>query len=213
MHVDPGHPDAGAPLLTWLARAIAAMGGEVVIADGDENLVRSRRPGDPGSAAHVVVAAGLPNLLHEFGHAVQFGRLADDHGIDYAEIPFDVRRAEHRRLLWEELACAVLSCAYLEQDPAAIDAWFAEQLEIQGVFYGLEHDLPGLVALIEATFAAHPGELERVESAAYAQVEAALRSVGAPSAVAEPRARLEFTALWARYRAGRPLPAGPLAAL
>ena len=211
MRVDPSHPDAGEPLLHWLARALAAMGGEVVIADGDENLVRSRRPDDPGTAPYLVVAAGLPNLLHEFVHAVQFGRLADDHGIDYAQIPFDVRRPEQRRLLWEELACSVLSCAYLEQDPARIDAWFAEQLEIQGVFYGLEHDLPGFLEFLEATRAAYPGELERVLGAAYAEAEAVLRAAGAPDEVARPRARLEFSGLWTRYRAARPPAARHLA--
>jgi hypothetical protein len=49
---------------------------------------------------------------------LQAGRLADDHGLDYGQIPLRPRaRRAHRRHLWEELACCLVSCAYLE--PAA----------------------------------------------------------------------------------------------
>lgn len=206
LFVETGHPDAGAPLLEWFARAVAAMDGEVVIADGDENLVRARRPGDPGARPFVVVAAGLPNLVHEFVHAIQFGRLADDHGIDYGLIPFDVRVAAQRRLLWEELACCAVSCAYA---PAGtIDAWFKEQVEIQGVFYGVEGDPAAFAALVERTDVAYPGELAGTVEAAYATVERALAAAGAPPHEARPPQRPDFFALWARYRAGLP-PAAP----
>lgn len=211
LYVEPGHPDAGAPLLGWFARALAAMDGEVVIAPGDDNLVRSRRPGDPGARPFVVVASGLPNLVHEFVHAIQFGRLADDHGIDYGLIPLDVAVAEQRRILWEELACSVISCAYA---PAAVtDAWFKEQVEIQGVFYGLEGDVPGFAGLVDRTRAAYPGELEAVVEAAYRAVERALVAAGAPAEVSLPMQRPEFSGLWARYRAGIPVAAdmGPVA--
>lgn len=209
LYVEPGHADAGAPLLEWFARAVAAMDGEVVIADGDDNLVRRRRPGDPGARPFVVVAAGLPNLVHEFVHAIQFGRLADDHGIDYALIPFDVRVAAQRRLLWEELACCAVSCAYA---PAgSVEAWFKEQVEIQGVFYGVEGDPAAFAALVERADAGYPGELAATVAAAYDAVERALTAAGAPPEEARPRARLDFFALWARYRAGLPPAAQTLA--
>ena len=133
MHIEPGHPDAAHPLLVLAARVLEDMGGEVVLHTRDDNLVRSRRDGDPGSAPFIVEAAGLPNLLHELVHVLQFGRLADDHGLDYGQIPLDLGDPAHRRHLWEELACCLVSCAYLE--PAAEAAWFAEQVGIQGVFY------------------------------------------------------------------------------
>lgn len=197
LHVAPAHPDAASPLLVWAARAFAALGAEVVIADGDDNLIRSRRPADPGSLPFVVVAAGLPNLMHELAHAVQAGRLADDHGFDYSRIPLDVADASLRALLWDELACAAISCAYGE--PGEVDAWFKEQVEIQGVFYGRE-DGEDFASFVEATRARHPGELEARVAAAYAAVEAALVGAGAPPEVARPE-RLSFAGLWARYRA------------
>ncbi len=198
LHVEPGHPDAGAPLLGWAARAFATLGAEVVIADGDDNLIRSRRPDDPGALPFVVVAAGLPNLMHELAHAVQAGRLADDYGFDYSQIPLDVADASRRALLWDELACAVISCAH--GDPGEVDAWFKEQVEIQGVFYGRE-DGEDFASFVEATRARHPGELEARLAAAYAAVEAALLRAGATPDLARPE-RLGFDGLWARYRAG-----------
>lgn len=200
LYVEPGHPDAGAPLLHRLARALAGLGGEVVIARGDDNLVRARRPGDPGDRPFVVVASGLPNLLHEVVHALLFGRLADDHGFDYNKIPLDLADAGDRRLLWEELACCVVSCAYGE--PAAADAWFKEQVEIQGVFHGVPDDLEAFAARVEGAIAAYPGELEAVVAGAYAAVERILLEAGAPPPEALPMQMLSFSGLWARYRAG-----------
>ena len=207
LFVEPGHPDAGAPLLSVLARALAVMGAEVVIAAGDDNLIRARRADDPGDRPFVLVAAGLPNLVHEFVHAVQAGRLADDHGFDYGLIPLDLQVREQRALLWEELACSVLSCAYA---PAGgdVDAWFKEQVEIQGVFYGVSEGAE-FAALVDATRAAHPAELPAAVEAAYRAVAQALRGVGAADAEAEPPQHLTFEALWARYR--QQLPASPLA--
>lgn len=197
LYVEPGHPDAGAPLLAAIARALAAMGAEVVIAAGDDNLIRSRRADDPGTRPFVIVAAGLPNLVHEFAHAIQTGCLADDYGLDYSLIPLDLRVPDQRRLLWEELACCVLACAYAPAGGDA-DAWFQEQVEIQGVFFGVSEG-PEFVALVEATRAAHPDELPAVMEAAYRAFAQALRGVGATDAEAEPPQRLTFEALWERY--------------
>lgn len=199
MHVEPGHPDAAQPLLGHAARVLEDMGGEVVIHTSDDNLVRSRRPGDPGSAPFIVAAAGLPNLLHELLHALQVGRLADDHGFDYGRIPYDLEVADQRRCLWEELACCVISCAYL--DPAHEAEWFAEQVGIQGVFYGHDDDPAGFLAAVDRAVARHGDELEAVLARAYMEVEARLRAVGAAPALAAPRARLDFSALWTRFRA------------
>ena len=125
------HPDSASPLLHFAAEALAAMGARVEIALGGENLVRSlpgpvlaagsdraaqerAHPvacsgGPPKSSAvtpkALVQAEGLPNLLHELAHAVQAGCLADDYGIDYTAIPFDLDTAAGRAVLWDELAC------------------------------------------------------------------------------------------------------------
>jgi len=193
------HPDAGSPLLPWLVRYFEGAGAAVVIAAGAENSLRSLAP---GTGAHFEVAVeGLPNLLHEALHAVQVGALADDHGIDYGLIPFDMKAPAQRLLLWQELACAAVSCGYLE-DPAAEDPWFAEQIEIQGIFFGFaEDDLRGLRGFIEGTIEAYAGELEGVVAAAYAALEERLRAIGAPRSLAGARRRSSFAALWARYRA------------
>lgn len=199
LYVEPGHPHAGAPLLESLARAVAGLGGEVVIADGDDNLVRARRAGDPGHRPWVVVASGLPNLLHEVVHALLFGRLADDHGFDYNKIPLDLADLGDRRLLWEELACCVVSCAYGGIEAA--DAWFKEQVEIQGVFHGVPDDLEAFARRVEAAAAGHPEELAATVDEAYAKLEAALLAAGADAREALPMKKWSFTELWARYRA------------
>ena len=199
LHVEPGHPDAGRPLLAHAAQVLVDMGGEVVIHTHDDNLVRARRPGDPGDAPFIVAAAGLPNLLHELVHVLHAGRLADDHGLDYGQIPYDLEQAAQRQILWEELSCCVVSCAYLEREHEA--AWFAEQVGIQGVFYGYDDDPDGFLAAVDRAVADHDDELQRVLTRAYAATEAALRAAGAPPGLARPRDHLEFHALWARFRA------------
>ncbi len=199
MHLEPGHPDEHRPLLAHAARVLEDMGAEVVIQTQDDNLVRSRRAGDPGEAAFIVEAAGLPNLLHELVHVLLVDRLADDHGLDYGQIPYDLEIAAQRRILWDELSCCTVSCAYLEQDAEA--EWFAEQVGIQGVFYGHDDDPEGFLRRVDRTIAAHGHELDEVLAGAYKVVEARLRAVGAPSALARPRAHLDFTALWTRFRA------------
>lgn len=202
MFVETGHPDAGRPLLAHVAAVFAAMGGEVVITSGDDNLIRARRGGDPGAAPWVIVASGLPNLLHELVHAVQVGFLADDHGLDYGQIPYDLGRPEHRRILWDETAACVLSCAWGEA--ADEEAWFAEQIGIQGVFYGYEEDTPGFHAAVDRVIVEFSNEIREVHAGAYAEVERRLRAVGAPPVLAAPRARLTFGDLWGRFRATVP---------
>jgi len=199
VHIEAAHPDAARPLLHAAGQVLATMGAEVVIHTGDDNLVRARRPGDPGAASFIVAAAGLPNLLHELVHVLQAGRLADDHGLDYGQIPYDLERAEHRRILWDELSCCVISCAYLEVEQEA--AWFAEQVGIQGVFYGHDDDPTGFLAAVDRAVSAHGDELAAVLEGAYAAIEAALTASGAGPALARPRARLAFAPLWERLRA------------
>ncbi len=125
------------PLGEILAGGLAVMGAQVrVDPHCDDNLVRRGRPGEP---PFVVCAQGTPNLVHELGHVLWYGALEDDHGIDYRSIPYDMFTAGGGRLLVEELACTVLSCSYLRVEDADLEregAWFAEQLEIQPVFYG-----------------------------------------------------------------------------
>jgi hypothetical protein len=162
-----------------------------------------------------VRAEGLPNLLHELAHAVQAGRLGDDYGIDYTAIPFDLDSAAGRAILWDELACCVTSCAYLRAHgraarsgaPAAVvlaevDAWFREQVEIQPVFYGMEHDPPGFVARVSALLHSRGAEAHAVLDRAYAALERALAAVGAEPAVAMAAWRPSLPTLWSRLGLG-----------
>jgi len=178
-------------------RAFALRGAEVLVRDGDANWIRRRRADEGGG--YEVLVAGLPNLLHELAHAAQRGELADDHGFDYSLIPLRLERAEERRYLWEELAAAVLSCAYLSAGQRGIDAWFAEQIEIQGVFYGVDDDLDALCALINQALLAHRGEAEATVERAYRACAGWLRDAGAPVEVAEARHRYTAQELWGRY--------------
>lgn len=215
------HPDSASPLLHFAAGALAAMGAQVEIALGGENLVRSL-PGPVQASASpcsgpkaLVQAEGLPNLLHELAHAVQAGRLADDHGIDYTAIPFDLDTAAGRAVLWDELACCVTSCAYLRahgraartgapapQITAEVEAWFREQVEIQPVFYGLEHDPPAFVERVAALARTHAAEAQAVLDRAYAALERALADAGAELAVARSAWRPSLPTLWSLLSPG-----------
>ncbi|MCX4245832.1 hypothetical protein [Paraliomyxa miuraensis] len=163
----------------------------------------------------LVQAEGLPNLLHELVHAVQAGRLDDDHGIDYTAIPFDLDTAAGRAMLWDELACCVISCAYLRgygraaragSSPAAVQAevdhWLWEQVEIQPVFYGLQDDPCGFLTRVGALLNEHGPEAHAVLERAYAATERALREAGADPEVAEVAWRPSFHALWPRLLQG-----------
>lgn len=201
MEIDRDHPDRGQPLLPWAARALEGRGARVrVIPDGDANWIRGLAGAEDG-CTHEVVVHGLANLLHELVHAAQVGHLADDHGVDYGLIPFDLGDPRVRRLVWEEMAAAVIACAYLPGSEAAVDAWFAEQIEIQGVFHGLaEDDLDGLRRLLDRALAGAPGEVAAVVERAYSRTAAWLADSGAPEALVRPPRRPTAAELWERYR-------------
>ncbi len=196
--IAPGQPGADERLLRAVARLFAEGGAAVRVAPAAENLVRRCRPGEASRSGFVVEAQGLPNLLHEALHWLQAGVLDEDYGIDYALIPFDTGDPAQRRLLWQELACCVVSCAYLPGDPARVDPWFAEQVGIQHHFYGYDASAPFL-GHVERLVARHGDELEAVVARAYAGLAAALRGV-APE-LADPPRQLSFGVLWARMRA------------
>jgi hypothetical protein len=213
-----GASNAGAPvechrtgdLVRWIALAIAKMGGAILLGEQRENLCRrasSQEIVQFGGIEWVVEAQGLPNLIHEFVHALFLRRLADDHGFDYGEIPLDVDRPDHRALLWEELACCALStstCAPLSADPPGFArAWFAEQFEIQGVFHGLEGDLERFRARVDGQIRAHGPELvEMVERGRQLLEEALLEQARIPPC--------DVMAIWADYldNCTGPKPAG-----
>lgn len=189
--ISPGHPDRFDPLLARLVNLFATDGADVVIGAEADNVIRPRRAGDPGDLPWIVEAEGVPNLLHELLHALQAGGLAIDHGIDYRLIPFDTEVPAQRLLLWQELTCCTISCAYLADRPAQIQPWFNEQTGILHHFYGHDSAAPFL-AHVEALLVRHPGELEAVVGLGYRLTEERLGS---------PPARLEFEALWKAMQA------------
>jgi hypothetical protein len=179
------------------------MGGCVRIDPNGENLCRRAREGELESA-WVIEAQGLPNLVHELVHAIFLGRLEDDHGFDYGTIPLDLAHADDRRQLWEELACCVISAAYAErfEDPGFRLAWFIEQFEIQGVFHGLEGDLPGFRERVDGAVgrADWRAELEAVLDFGFRETRDRLLAVGAPADLACLNDVLEFERVWEEYR-------------
>jgi hypothetical protein len=166
----------------------------VRVAPGAGNLVRRSLPADGVPLPFVIEVEGLPNLLHEFVHFVLRPPLAVDHGFDYRRIPFDTSESEQRRWLWEELACCVVSCAYLAARPERVEPWFAEQLGIQHHFYG-DPGPAEFLSHVEALVAAHGAELEAVVDDAYAVAAAHLAAAGAADPV--PPRRLGFAPLFA----------------
>lgn len=199
-----------------LAEALRALGAHVERSE-EENLVRRvgerRTLPDPlppfprgfPPVSVLVRVEGLPNLLHEVGHLLLCGVLDDDHGIDYQAIPFDLGTEAGRAVLFEELACCTLSCGYprplRDADAWAwADAWFAEQVEIQPVFYGMEQDPEGFWTTVDAVYRAHTETCEAVVRQAFARTQALLTWAGAPSGVAEPAERLSFGTLLRRAR-------------
>lgn len=201
--VERDHPDAGDPLLAALARALARHGGAVVVRAGAGNLVRPRTAHDAGADEGVrwlVEVEGLPNLLHEFVHFVFKPTLLEDHGFDYALIPFDTARPEQRAWLWEELACCVVSCAYVADRPALVAPWFAEQVGIQHHFYGFTEPA-AFFDHVDALVGQHRAELAAALDLAYARTAAEL--AGAGHAPAGPPRRLGFEELWGPFRGAR----------
>jgi hypothetical protein len=181
-------------------------------AEGD-NLVRAVRTPIgveiPPRKIHVgppiveVWAQGLPNLLHEFVHVILSARLDDDHGIDYHAIPYDVSSELGRQVLFEELACCVVSCAYLEIDDGGstrqrVDAWFVEQVEIQPVFYGMQDEPVRFWTRVEQAVTSHRDAWTSVWRRAYDHAEQTLSWAGAPASVARPRRRLDIFELMQR---------------
>lgn len=152
-----------------------------------DNLVRRRPPDADGGrdVRFVVESQGLPNLLHELFHAAGLGRLEDDHGFDYARIPCDPGEVEGRRTLFDELCCCTLSCAwaYDASTPAGstrIDAWYAEQVEIQPVFYGFDDRPEAFARTVCTVVAEHAPELRATARVLDARARAWLRIEGAP---------------------------------
>jgi hypothetical protein len=196
-----------AALAEAFARGFPGGGADVVVQAGDQNLIRRSRPQDPAGRPFCVIVEGLPNLMHEFVHAVQAGRLEDDHGIDYGRIPMDVELVVDRRLLWDELACCVLSCAYLDASQDDIDAWFDEQIGIQGVFWRMPADDVAsgeravFIRFVDRACATYPGEREACLARAYADVRGRLLAAGAEPSVADPVHAWSFNTLWRRMRA------------
>jgi hypothetical protein len=200
-------------LVLWLVAEIEKMGGATLLGEERENLCRRANAQESlqyGGLAWIIEAQGLPNLIHEFVHALFLRGLADDHGFDYGEIPLDVDRPEHRALLWEELACCALStstCAPLSGDPQGFArAWFTEQFEIQGVFHGLEGDLDQFRARVDGQIRAHGPELVETVERGRALLEAALR----PHAGDTHLPPCDVLAIWADYldNCTGPKPAG-----
>jgi hypothetical protein len=202
-----------ADLVRWIAAEIEKMGGSTLLGEEQENLCRranDRETLQYGGLEWIVEAQGLPNLIHEFVHALFLRRLADDHAFDYGEIPLNVDRPDHRALLWEELACCALStstCAPLWADPQSFArAWFTEQFEIQGVFHGLEADLEQFRARVDGQIRAHGSELVDTVERGWKLLEAALR----PHAGETRIPACDVLAIWEDYldNCTGPKPAG-----
>jgi hypothetical protein len=186
------------------------MGGLVLLGPDYGNLCRRASHAEIlafGGPEWIIEAQGLPNLIHELVHALFLGHLADDHGFDYGAIPLDIERPDHRRLLWEELTCCGLSasiCAPLHDDPQQFSReWFAEQFEIQGVFHGLEHDLPGFCARIDAQLSIpeRASALRATVERGHRSLCACVREAGGP-----PLPTSDVIALWREYRAAQLAP-------
>jgi hypothetical protein len=204
-----------ADLVRSIELALEKMGGAILLGEQQENLCRRanlQEISQFGGIQWIVEAQGLPNLIHEFVHALFLRRLADDHGFDYGEIPLDVDRPDHRALLWEELACCAVStstCAPLWADPPRFTrAWFAEQFEIQGVFHGLEGDLERFRARVDGQIRAHGSELVETVARGRTLLEEALRPHAGGMAISLPPC--EVLAIWAEYldNCTGPKPAG-----
>lgn len=167
------------------------MGARVSVASGLENLVRSTDEG------FLVESEGLPNLIHELVHALEAGVLDDDHGFPYCEIPLKPRDVGHRRYLWDELACCCLSAAFVPE--LEVESWFAEQLEILPVFYGLEREPKAFIVLVDGLLAEFAAEFTRHLARSGDRLRARLAQHDDSSWMSTVPWR-QFEPLWARYR-------------
>ncbi len=216
VRITSNRPDADNRLFSALERGLAGLGARVE-RSAQDNLVRRIGPRtvipDPlppfptvaPTAAVVVRVEGLPNLLHEVGHLMLARVLDDDHGIDYQAIPFNLDTKAGRAVLFEELACCTLSCGYPRPltDSAAwawADAWFAEQVEIQPVFYGLEQTPDRFWERVAEVYRDHAAACEATVERAFRGTEALLRWAGCATGVAAPAQRLSFRTLLRRAR-------------
>lgn len=204
MDPDPGR---GGLLFRAATRALAAMGAEVRVFANAENCVRPREPVEAGGPPFVIEVEGLPNLLHELAHVVLLGRVEKDHATPYARIPFDLASPDGRRLLFEELACCLASCAWHPGSDADAQAWFAEQVGIQDVFFGFDGDPAGFLAAADARIRAHGAELSEAIARAAAGIQLVLERSGAPLVVARPRREASIAAFMRAWHASRPRPA------
>lgn len=185
--------------------ALAQRGGEVrVFADAD-NCVRPRAAGEAvaggGNAAalpFVIEVQGSPNLFHELAHVVLLGRLAKDHATDYTKIPFDVMSEQGRRLLFEELACCLASCAWHPGTPNEVEAWFDEQVDIQPCFFRRDGDLRQFLRDADTSIQQHQAQLTAICGRTLEELRRALRDGNCPHRTEPPHPHLAPLAEWSR---------------
>lgn len=184
-------PDPG-DLWARAVETFRSAGAEVVL--GEDNCIRRKPAAKAGELPFEVVVEGLPNLLHELVHFLYFGRAEDDHGFDYQQIPYDLKRPEHRRVLWEELSCCTISATYLE--PSARDPWFAEQVQILGVFYGYDNHPVGFYAALDKMTQIYAQDLRDTLDEGFSAAERVLFADSEPGSPA----RCSFASYWRRFR-------------
>ncbi len=199
------------PLAVAATAALQAFGAEVRLFADADNCVRPRELGercqgpavstDPARLPFVIEVQGVPNLFHELAHVVLLGRVAKDHATEYARIPFDLATPFGRARLFEELACCAASSAWHPGGDDEAHAWFDEQVGIQHCFFDLRHEPRGFVIAADVPIGAFGGELDEVCRRAWSGVERALRSAGAPDAIAQPQRAFPLAVPWQRLRA------------
>lgn len=181
--------------LLWeaLCRACARLGGEVRRFAEAENLVRAREGNEDPGPSHVLEVQGVPNLLHEVLHIVQVGEILPDHGTEYGQIPFDPASASGRRLLFEELACCIVSARWHPGDEPAARAWYEEQVGIQGLFFGQEPE--AFPRQIEPLVRAQRTEFEHTLESAEHKLCRLLREANAEQTLLAPHHPLSYREL------------------
>ncbi len=200
--------------MTALRRGLGTLGVTVHVG-GQENLIRRVGPArqlnfplpepsvtESWARSVEVHVEGFANLVHEVGHIVLSETLDDDHGIDYGGIPFALDSSRGQEILFEELACCVTSCCYLPDAAAPrIDAWFAEQVGIQPVFYGLEADPAAFWTIVARLASSHEAAIETTIDRAIDRTAGLLRRGGADVTLAAPPRRLRLVSLVSRHSA------------
>lgn len=141
---------------------------------------------------------GWVNLVHEVAHILQAGRLDEDSGFEYARVPLRLDRARDRAYLFDELCACALSCDFYAEYPDPPESvrsqahrlepspglgsglgsdlcdesrrklWFAEQVDILPVFYGLEErSRAEFVTTIQDCLRDYAAEMNFAEGRAY----------------------------------------------